>query len=176
MMPTPDELILAVLSARPQHGYQLLELFRDPEQLGHIWDMSAAQVYAVLKRLEHNGEILGLVIEAEDAPARVEFRTTRRGRARMMAWLNESDPPASIRRVRVDFLSRMYAAAAISSPTEAIVSRQYAACEAERGRIAAQFDLTAAKPARLALSLQLAQYDAILTWMKQTFNLYTVSK
>lgn len=176
MMPTPDELILALLSVRAQHGYQLLELFRDPDTLGHIWDMSAAQVYAVLKRLEHNGEILGLVIEAEDAPARVEFRTTRRGRARMMAWLDEADPPASIRRVRVDFLSRLYAAAAVGSPTDGIVRRQYAACEAERGRVAAQFCLSTSEPARLALSLQLAQYDAILMWMKQTFNLEPVSR
>jgi len=175
MMPTPDELILAILSVEPQHGYQLLEAFRDPDRLAYIWDMSTAQVYAVLNRLERNKEILGLIIEEDNAPARTEFRTTGRGRARVRAWLDEADPSASIRRVRVDFLSRIYAAQLLGEPIEPMAQRQLTVCERERDRLAALLVTMESEPARMALALQVAQLDAVLTWIKATFGTKGVS-
>ena len=52
---TPDETILGLLAVRARHGYELLDCFRDPSQLGEVWKLSTSQIYAVLKRLESQG-------------------------------------------------------------------------------------------------------------------------
>lgn len=170
MLPTPDELILALLSAQPRHGYQLLEVFHDPARLAHIWNMSTAQIYAVLKRLERDGDIYGVAVESASAPTRTEFHVTPQGAARMRAWLDHPAPSASIRRVRIDFLSRVYAARALDVPVEALAARQYAACLTARERLADEHGAAESDVARMALSLQIAQMDAVLGWMQQTFS------
>lgn len=164
-MPTPDHLILAMLTAAPQHGYTILDAFRDPSRLGHIWDMSAAQVYAVLKRLERDGDIAGVTVETPTAPPRTEFRVTARGMARLRAWLDEANPSSSIRRVRVDFMSRLYAARLLGEPVDALVTRQQRACARERAAVAEALRAAETDISRMALSLQLAQLDAVLSWM-----------
>ena len=52
---TPDETLLGLLAAQTRHGYELQECFRDPAQLGEVWNLSTSQLYAVLKRLEQQG-------------------------------------------------------------------------------------------------------------------------
>ncbi len=171
-MPTPDDLILAMLAAEPQHGYRLLEAFNDPSRLGHIWYMGRAQIYAVLKRLERDEWIVGSEVKSANAPTRTEYRVTLRGLDRMRAWLNETDLPASLRRVRVDFLSRIYAARLLGDPVEPLAARQAAACAAERGRLA---DLLMAAPteiSRIALTLQIVQMEAAMIWITQSFGQY----
>ena len=116
-IPTPDETLLGLLAATPQHGYQLLECFRDARQLGSVWNLSTSQVYAVLKRLERTGLITGLAAQSEDAPVRFIYRLTQAGQARLDSWLHESSPSASVRAVRVEFLSRLYIARLLDVPT-----------------------------------------------------------
>lgn len=169
-MPTPDELILALLRARPQHGYQLLEAFHDPARLAHIWKMSTAQIYAVLKRLERDGEIRGVAVESANAPTRTEFHITAQGEARLMAWLGEAHLSSSIRRIRVEFLSRIYAADVLELPIAPLVARQHAACVDELERLQNALADAPSASAALALSLQLAQMEAVITWMMQTFE------
>src|SRR5260221_10446607 len=98
---TPDETILGLLAVRDRHGYELLDCFRDPGQLGEVWRLSTSQLYAVLKRLEAQGFTKGHEVLVLDAPARTEFRLTHTGQARLEAWLSEREPSASINRVRV---------------------------------------------------------------------------
>lgn len=47
---TPDETLLGSLAAEARHGYQLLECFHNPAQLGRVWHLSASQLYNVLER------------------------------------------------------------------------------------------------------------------------------
>jgi DNA-binding PadR family transcriptional regulator len=105
---TPDETILGLLVVQPQHGYQLLEAFHDQDRLGQVWSLSTSQLYAVLKRLERRAWIVGHQIDSENAPPRTEYATTQAGLEQLMIWLNEPHPSPSIRRVRVEFLSRLY--------------------------------------------------------------------
>lgn len=172
-MPTPDDLILAMLAAEPQHGYHLLEAFHDPARLGHIWYMSSAQIYAVLKRLEREGWIAGEDIESSSGPTRTEYRITPAGRTRLRDWLHEPDLTASIRRVRVDFLSRVYAARLLNEPVEPLAARQAAACAAERTRLAGILDATTSEFARTALTLQIVQMEAAMIWLLQSFGPFT---
>src|SRR5260221_12373495 len=98
---TPDETILGLLAVRARHGYELLDCFRDPGQLGEVWRLSTSQLYAVLKRLEGQGLTEGHEVLVSDAPTRTEFRLTPTGQARLDAWLHELAPSASVNRVRV---------------------------------------------------------------------------
>jgi DNA-binding PadR family transcriptional regulator len=166
-MLTPDETLLGLISIRPSHGYDLVERFRDPAELGAIWKMSTSQVYAVLKRLERDGLIIGREIGSETAPPRTEYDLTETGRMCLEKWLTEVDPSASIRRIRVEFLSRLYIARQLGLPTNPIVLRQKAACEDRRTLLRQHCDHLVPGTETLALELEIAQLDAVLGWMVQ---------
>jgi DNA-binding PadR family transcriptional regulator len=166
-MPTPDETLLGLLAAETQHGYQLLDAFRDPAQLGHVWNLSTSQLYAVLKRLQIGGLIDGEQVEVADAPARTEYRLTEAGHTCLAAWLDEPNPSASIRRIRVEFLSRLYIARLLNQPTIPIVIRQKAVCEQEKAVLLSQRAGAAPGMEFLTLELQLAQLDAVLQWIER---------
>lgn len=162
---TPDETILGLIAMRLCHGYQLLEIFQNPDELGDVWRMSTSQIYAVLKRLEKQEFIIGQEVESDSAPSRTEYQLTSRGRTQLENWLNEPAPSVSIRRVRVEFLSRLYIARQLNIPTIPIVRRQKKACQEEQQRL---LDQRGQKPfgmAFLAHELVIAQLDAVLTWI-----------
>jgi len=162
---TPDETVLGLLAARARHGYQLLECFRDTAQLGSVWDLSTSQLYNVLKRLEQQGYIIGQEVTASDAPTRTEYCLTDAGRAQLEVWLNEEYPSASIRRIRVEFLSRLFVARALNIPTISIVKFQKASCHHHLDELIAQRAQTAPGMGFLTLELVIAQLSAVLQWI-----------
>src|SRR5512142_2901711 len=107
---TPDETMLGLSASRARHGYELLDCFTNPGQLGEVWKLSTSQLYAVLKRLAAQGLTEEYDVPVPDAPMRKEYRITQQGMARLYAWLEEPAPSASVHRVRVEFLSRLYVA------------------------------------------------------------------
>lgn len=162
---TPDEVLLGLLAAQVSHGYQLLEHFREPAKLGHVWNLSTSQLYAVLKRLEQQGHITGQIVEGSDAPTRTEYHLTAAGQTRFETWLYNPSPSSSVRRVRVEFLSRLYLARLLNRPTTAIVQFQKAACVTSYHQLLTQRDQSAPGIGYLALELQIAQLGAILQWI-----------
>jgi DNA-binding PadR family transcriptional regulator len=161
----PDETLLGLLSAQARHGYELIDCFRDPAQLGTVWSLGTSQVYAVLKRLETKGLISGRAIESADAPTRTEYALTEAGAQRLETWLDEAEPHAAARQVRVEFLSRLYIARLLNRPTLEIVRRQKASC---RQRLAARIVARESAPPGvgwLALDLEVAQLEIILDWL-----------
>ncbi|GIK64197.1 MAG: hypothetical protein BroJett018_19910 [Chloroflexota bacterium] len=162
---TPDEVLLGLLVVQPSHGYQLLEHFRDPARLGQVWHLSTSQLYAVLKRLEQQGLIEGQAVEVEDAPTRTEYTLTTEGQNQFEKWLHDSCPSSSVRRVRVEFLSRLYIARLLNQPTTTIVRHQKMACMASYQHLLTQRDQTAPGVGYLAVELQIAQLGAILQWI-----------
>ncbi|MCA9905364.1 MAG: PadR family transcriptional regulator [Anaerolineae bacterium] len=161
-MLTPDETILGLIAIQACHGYDLIEAFRDPAALGDIWKMSTSQIYAVLKRLEGQGLIAGRVVESANAPSRTEYTLTPAGRQRLAAWLDDPQPSASIRRVRVEFLSRLFIARRLNVPTVPIALRQRRACEDERERLLQERSSKRAGMSYLTHELVMAQLDAVL--------------
>ncbi|NWG17783.1 MAG: PadR family transcriptional regulator [Chloroflexi bacterium] len=162
---TPDETLLGLLAAQASHGYQLLACFHDSDELGRVWKLSTSQLYAVLKRLAGQGLITGSEVEAARAPARVEYELTSAGREQLQTWLYEPSPSASIRRVRVEFLSRLYVARLLNLPTIPIVQAQKTACQQEYETRLAERDRSAPGVGFLALELHLAQLAAVLHWI-----------
>jgi len=165
--PSPDTIILGLLAVQPCHGYQLLDHFHDPNKLGRVWSMSTSQLYVVLKRLEQQDFIKGQEIPSADAPTRTEYYLTEAGRDHLNLWLNDRQPSASIRRVRVEFLSRLYIARMLGINTDAIIQHQKAACQLQRKILLAQREEAQPGIGVLALEFMLIQLDAVLQWIDQ---------
>ena len=163
---TPDETILGLMAVQTCYGYELIESFNSSEELGEIWKMSSSQIYAVLKRLEQQGLITGRVIESDSAPSRTEYYLTQAGQERLKQWLEEPQPSASIRHIRVEFLSRLYIAQKLHISTVPIVLRQRAACEAERERLLEGLGKMQAGMGSLSQELVIAQLEAVLRWIE----------
>lgn len=165
---TPDETLLGLLASRPQHGYELLEAFRSPAALGDVWHLSTSQLYAVLKRLEAKQLIHGQQVTVENAPARIVYHLTDTGRTLFEDWLNQAIVSASIRKIRVEFLSRLYIAQSLNRPLSPLIARQKDACQKHRLELSAHHADVANNAAmqKLTLSFVTAQLDAILAWIE----------
>lgn len=163
----PDETVLGLLAARPQHGYELLDAFHAPQALGRVWHLSTSQLYNVLKRLERAGFIDGRAIQSESGPPRTEYRLTMTGHAHLMLWLFHARPSSSIRRVRVEFLSRLYIASILRLPTADIIRYQTDACRRERDRLAAAATESGPGMESLTTAFVIAQLDAVLAWLER---------
>ncbi|MBK8033980.1 MAG: PadR family transcriptional regulator [Chloroflexi bacterium] len=162
---TPDETILGLLAAQGQHGYQLLETFQDPARLGKVWKLSTSQLYAVLKRLERQAWISGVEQWSESAPPRIEYSLTEAGWRVLDEWLSTVAPSASIRCVRVEFLSRLYIAQLLKLPTAPIIARQRAVCQAEYARLQSAQGNNPQSMGYLAAEMVITQLGAVLTWI-----------
>lgn len=164
----PDEVILGLLKARPTHGYELLEYFRSSSALGRIWTMSTSQLYAVLKRLSIEGDIVGTVLDAPNAPDRVVYTVTERGDQKLESWLYDPHPSASIHRIRVLFLSRVYIANLLAASLELIITAQISSCLAQQNVINAQRLSSHSEIEQLTLDFVISQLNAAINWLKQS--------
>lgn len=162
---SPDETILGLLAAGSQHGYALLDSFRDGEQLGAFWKLSVSQLYAVLKRLDRHGWIVGQQVISESAPPRTDYAITPAGEARLQAWLYDADPSPAVRSVRVEFLSRLYIARLLSLPEASIIAYQRAACDRELARRRSQRDAMKPGVGALGIDLVIGQLETVLGWI-----------
>ncbi len=165
--PTPDETLLGLLMAQPRHGYQLLETFQDTRALGRVWKLSTSQLYAVLKRLQTQNFIVGEEAYSADAPPRTVYHITDSGKTYVLAWLAEERPSPSVRRVRVEFLSRLYVARILNLANVNILHQQKIACEQKHRQLVAQREPNADSIGNIALELEIAQIQAILGWIDQ---------
>lgn len=162
---SPDNVFLGLLKAQSCHGYQLLEHFRQPEALGHIWNLSTSQLYALLKRLENAELIDGREEASDNAPMRTVYWLTDAGRAQFEAWFTDPEPSASTRAIRTEFLSRLYLAQLLQRPAEPLIVAQRASCEAHQAKLARQRDKLANGPGCMALDLRVREMTTILQWL-----------
>jgi DNA-binding PadR family transcriptional regulator len=164
----PDEVVLGLLKAQPTHGYDLLDYFRSPSALGRIWTMSTSQLYAVLKRLSNGGDIVGRVLEVPNAPDRVEYMVTDGGEKKLEAWMYDPCPSASIHRMRVLFLSRVFIANLLDAPLAGIISTQLASCYAQQKILIAERVGSRSAIEQLTLEFVINQLAAAIKWLNQS--------
>lgn len=162
---SPDEVILGLLAKQTGHGYQLLEYFRENALLGRIWSLRTPQLYAILKRLEHLEEIDGCEFFPSDAPPRTEYWLTETGRQRLDRWLHEPNPSPSTRRIRTEFLSRLYLAQLIGLPIQPIIAAQQHTCTRHLQALLDQRPYTPAGIDTLTLDLMITEMHAIIEWL-----------
>ena len=164
----PDEVVLGLLKAQPAHGYELLEIFRSRSQLGRIWTMSTSQLYAVLKRLEREGLILGQEIAAVNAPPRIVYEVTSLGEKRLNAWLFDCSPSPSIHRIRVLFLSRIYIANLLGILFGEIIKAQIVSCIDQRDHFIGRITKNGSQVEKLTINFVVGQLDAAIQWLQES--------
>jgi DNA-binding PadR family transcriptional regulator len=102
---SPEMALLGLLYGEPGHGYDLhRKVIAD---LGQVWHLSQSQAYAILKRLETQGDISAEEILQEKLPPRQLLRTTPQGRQRFLDWL-DAPSGGSTRAIRMEFVTRLY--------------------------------------------------------------------
>jgi DNA-binding PadR family transcriptional regulator len=117
--------VLALLSDRPAHGYELKSSFE--QAVGDQWGgLNIGHLYQILDRLSRDGLIESQRQPQQVKPDRVIHRLTPAGRAELDRWLNEPAIPA--RGHRDDFFLKIMAAvrSADSATLPAVLSRQRA--------------------------------------------------
>jgi DNA-binding PadR family transcriptional regulator len=114
--------VLALLAAKPAHGYELKGSFE--QAVGDQWGgLNIGHLYQVLDRLARDGLIESQRQPQPVKPDRLVHQITQAGRAELDRWLNE--PSARTRGYRDDFFLKVMAAAQAGDPaTLAAVLRQ----------------------------------------------------
>ncbi len=105
--------VLALLAAKPAHGYELRNSFE--ESVGDQWGgLNIGQLYQVLERLARDGLITSERQPQPVKPDRVMHRLTPAGQAELDRWLSE--PSVRQRGYRDDFFLKVVAAARLGDP------------------------------------------------------------
>ena len=105
--------VLALLAAKPAHGYELRTSFE--EAVGDQWGgMNIGHLYQVLDRLARDGLITSERQPQPVKPDRVMHQLTPAGRAELDRWLSE--PSVRQRGYRDDFFLKVMAAARLGDP------------------------------------------------------------
>jgi len=170
---TPDNVILGLLAESPKHGYDILSYFGDVAHLGRIWKLSTSQIYNVLKRLEAQGTVIGDQIITENAPPRTRYTLTDDGILTLEEWLDEPYPSPSVRKIRVEFLSRLYVTYHLNRSPNAIIQRQRQACIAELARLQGENTSVEIGIEGLVRHFTIAQLQAIVPWLNQCDQLFS---
>jgi DNA-binding PadR family transcriptional regulator len=117
--------VLALLSAKPAHGYELKSSFE--QAVGDQWGgLNIGHLYQILDRLSRDGLIDSERQPQQVKPDRVIHRLTPAGRAELERWLAE--PTIAARGYRDDFLLKIMAAVRSADPDTLpdVLSRQRA--------------------------------------------------
>jgi DNA-binding PadR family transcriptional regulator len=117
--------VLALLAARPAHGYELKNEFE--QAVGDQWGgLNIGHLYQVLDRLSRDGLIDSERHPQQVKPDRIVHRLTPAGQAELDRWLSE--PVVRARGYRDDFFLKMMAAVQSGSPDmlAGVLSRQRA--------------------------------------------------
>ena len=85
------EVLLGLLTIAPMSGYDLGQLIR--ESIHHFWNESYGQIYPNLKQLSAGGFITGKIERQKGKPDRQIYSITKKGRERLMRWLEVEPQP-----------------------------------------------------------------------------------
>jgi len=165
--PVPDQVILGLIKAKPAHGYELLDKFNSQAHLGRIWTMSTSQLYAVLKRLEESSLITGMQIETEGAPPRIIYTITESGEDDLLNWLFDPNPPTSVHRLRIMFLSRLYIADILNLPVAPIFANQRKVCIDQIEKFQLEKAYVSSKLEMLTIGFIIGQLESAMEWLKE---------
>jgi DNA-binding PadR family transcriptional regulator len=166
-----QEVLLALLAAKPAHGYQLrarLQLALGPLAAS----LNPGQVYVTLGRLERSGLVRSKRVEQSARPDRKTYALTDAGQARVDAWLQETTWP---RPAPAEFHLKLVAAAAagLADPLR-LIERQRHALLGELA-VAQRAALAEAEESVAGLLLEgvVLRLQSDLRWLEQCVRFWT---
>ena len=98
-----QQALLALLSERPRHGYELHDLF-EAALAGH-WELNSGQIYSSLERLARDGLVVEEGMEKGGGPDKRMWALTEPGRRELTGWFNA--PVARDYRLRDEFYLKL---------------------------------------------------------------------
>lgn len=160
-----EHALLGYLLEQPLHGYDIFGRLREPKQLGAVWRLKQAHLYALLGRLEDEGLLTGESVAQETRPPKRLLHLTTAGRAAFDTWLRR--PVRHGRELRIEFLAKLFWARRIGEDAAyRLVAVQRAECE--RWLAAENDDIARDEPyARLVTSFRRGQIEAMLRWLDE---------
>ncbi|HQV27720.1 MAG TPA: helix-turn-helix transcriptional regulator [Thermoflexales bacterium] len=162
---SPEMALLGLLFGKPGHGYDLHRTVI--ADLGEVWHLSQSQAYAILKRLEAQGDIAAKEIQQAKRPARQLLRMTAQGRRRFLKWLATPNG-GSTRSIRMEFVTRLYFLQALMPDrVDSAITQQTgeAALHLERLRGARAALASKQVYSRMSLDLRIRQLEVVLGWL-----------
>jgi PadR family transcriptional regulator, regulatory protein AphA len=162
---SPEYAILGFLYEHPSHGYNLHQQLIT--ELGHVWHVSQSQTYAILKRLETQGDISSSTLKQEKLPPRQMLEITAAGRRRFEDWLH-TPSGNSVRTIRLEFISRLYFARKLfPKMVHTLIEEESADIRSALSRLeTAQKSIPAEQPFnRLSLDLRIRQLHSVQSWL-----------
>ncbi len=155
-------VLLGLLMSGPRHGY---ELYQQIEQdLGAVWRIGLSQLYAQLKQLQEAGLVVAQMQPQTNRPPRKVFHVTDEGREVFLHWLQQATP--NLRRMRVEFLLRLYLFDRLSLPhVEQLIAAQRAVCVEQTHRFAQLAGESGERFSRLVYEFRGGQMEAATRWL-----------
>jgi PadR family transcriptional regulator, regulatory protein AphA len=165
---SPEMALLGLLYQEPGYGYRLhRQVVAD---LGQVWHLSQSQAYAILKRLESQGEISMQKISQEKLPARQLLQMTPQGRKHFLEWL-DTPSGGSSRAIRLEFVTRLYFLR-MYMPEK--LAQAFERQKAEAESHLRQLEKTLAELPdeqvynRMSVDLRIEQLHAVLNWLVES--------
>ena len=159
---SPQPALLGFLVSEPKHGYELYQEFS--RELGRVWRVGQSQLYAQLKLLEESGLVSVRIEEQPSRPARKVFSLTPEGRAAFEKWVHQPTP--YLRRIRVEFLARLYFFQRLSlAGLDQLVARQKSVCRDQIELFDRLMADTTEPFAHLVLEFRRGQLEAVVRWL-----------
>jgi len=90
---TTEFAVLGLVAYRESSGYDLAQAAE--RGIGYIWAPSRSQIYKVPRRLEERRLVARRAVAQQGRPDKVLYRITARGRAALVAWIEEVDDEPS---------------------------------------------------------------------------------
>ncbi len=165
---SPEMALLGLLYKEAGHGYDLHRTVN--ADLGQVWHLSQSQAYAILKRLEAQGDISAEKIPQEKLPSRQLLQMTEQGRQKFLDWLN-APSGGSTRAIRMEFITRLYFLK-IYFPKKITKAfdQQRAEAYTHIERLEATFAGVPAEQIynRMSLEMRLKQLKFVLEWLDES--------
>jgi PadR family transcriptional regulator, regulatory protein AphA len=162
-----EYLILGVLSAREQHGYDLFWYLE--ENLGRIWTLGRSQTYALLSRMEQERLVAHTRQAQEKRPDRKIFSLTSDGLKIFKNWVRR--PVLHVRDLRLEFLSKLHFARVRGRGADSrLINAQIAVLEETSRRIHAKVGSMGTFIEQQTLEFRQVQTQAAITWLKNMLD------
>jgi len=167
--PATEYALLGALMSEPRHGYEILQFLESG--LGPAWRVSTSQLYALLKRLDHEG-LVNSTLETQDTrPSKRVFALTPAGRERFLKWLKS--PTDHARDLRIEFLAKLYFFHHLGlDEGEALLNSQVAILERLQKRLEEKKKAEGDNYNRLVYGFKISTLKGWLEWLKKEAALF----
>ncbi len=160
-----EHALLGYLAEQPLHGYEIFGRLQEPQQLGTVWRLKQAHLYALLARMEDEGLLTGENVAQEGRPPKRLLRLTPAGRRAFDTWLQR--PVRHGRDLRIEFLAKLFWARRLGKDAaHRLIAAQRSECETwltvETNGLAQAESYT-----RLVSSFRRGQIEAMLRWLDE---------